>query len=164
LPDGTIVMLHDSVFAKNTRPPMSTEQLAWYKSRHLRPPENCIFAGDTLLGYAELLGQKAAIVKYTSNDGWSVTRWRAPELGCETLQYRGEEKGPDGSMKLVTEMKAVTLRIEEPDPGLFDVPAEYAELQPSECLRRQTARLGIAWDEELTRMGEFMDSQFFTSP
>lgn len=159
LPDGSVIMLHDSISARSTSPPMSTQRLAWYKTRHLQPPQNCVFPGETLQGYEALLGQSTALVEHTSTDGYHVVYWRAPELGCENLRYRGDEKAPDGSRKLVTEMKAVTLRLEEPDPVLFDVREDYDQLKPSECLRRQTARLGIAWDKELTRMGEFLDEQ-----
>lgn len=129
--DGSRVELADSLKSKTTWPP-SEAQAAIERAKILHPPQNCVFTGDTLVSEGTtLLGQKVAVVEQTYLNGPRFTEWRAPALGCQELQARSEDPRPDGSYKLVTETGAVSLRLVEPDPALFDTGQGYAELKPS---------------------------------
>ena len=141
--DGSSVDLIDLLKSKTTWP-ASEAQASVLRARTLNPPRNCVFAGETLASEgATLLGQKVAVVKLGPPHGPRITAWRAPNLGCTDLQYRSEDARPDGSYKLVTEDRAVSLRLVEPDPALFDEGRDYAELRPSELGSRVDAWFGV---------------------
>lgn len=93
--------------------------------------------GGSMLGYR--------VVKTTENsqlpDGGTVTttEWRAPELNCFPLRKQVTFVSPGGTATVnLREVKTVVTG--EPDPGLFDVPANYTERSPSE-VAAETARL-----------------------
>ena len=68
-----------------------------------------------------------------------------------------DDSQADGSLGLITEGRAKSLRLEEPDPHLFDSGKTYTDLKPSERLRRELQSRGIPWDEEFQRQGERQD-------
>jgi hypothetical protein len=146
--DGSSVGLADFVKSKTTFPASEAQAAVW-RARMLNPSRNCAFPGDTVVVEgATLLDQKVAVVKRRTSFGPVITAWRAPDLGCEQLQYRVEDPQPDGSYKLVTEDKGVSLKLIEPDPALFDEGRDYAELRPSVLASRVHAWLGVASDSE----------------
>ena len=61
-----------------------------------------------------------------------------------SLQKRVELAGADGSYKLSTEERPVSLELVEPDPTWFGEGSSYAELKPSEMSEKISARLGAA--------------------
>ena len=157
LTDGTILTLSDSIRAKTTWPRPSSQQLAEMKTRLVDPPKNCVFRGETLVGYATVLGEKTTAVRWPPMAHYENTDFRDPSLGCEKLGYRSYSKESDGSSRLQAEGRAISLTVGEPDVGLFDLGTNYAELKPSERLRRQVQRLGIPWDDNMQEYGVRMD-------
>lgn len=158
--DGGTVTLVDSIAVKTTWPRRTTLETAQMKAALLNPPTNCVYAGETLLGYGTVLGQHVAIVKQrpvSALDDEETISWRAPTLGCQEVQYRVEAKEQDDSLKLLARGEPVALKLGDPDPSLFDEGTNYAEVKPSERLRRQVSRLGIAWDSDMEAWGEEMD-------
>ena len=109
--------------------------------------------GETLLGSDSVLGQPTVIIRGRPLPGTVRTYWHAPALACEVVQYRVEAQQADGSLKLQTVGKPISLRIGEPDASLFDEGANYIELSPSEVVRKGLERLGIAWNKTM-RAGE----------
>lgn len=162
-PDGTMMTVFDSISAQSTAPPLAPLVLARWKERLVRPPDNCVFPGETLVGHGEIAGLKVAIVKWPPNgDLEDLTQWRAPELACEGLQLRVEAIQGDGTRGLRTEARLVSLELREPDQGLFEAGRNYAEMAPSEAFRRVTTRLGIPWSEEFQRAAEKEDRIYFS--
>src|SRR5205807_3085481 len=89
-----------------------------------------------------VLGHPVAVDRWTTVDGSQSTDWRAPDLGCVSFQYVLEKRQPDGSYKLSTKEKPVSLQLGEPDQRLFEIGAEYAEVHPSEAFGKVLALLG----------------------
>lgn len=160
LPDGQEFTVYDGVEAAIRFPMLSAQALALQKEKVLNPPGNCIFPGETLTGYGTQRGYKVAIVKVGPIGDNEVTAWYAPDLGCEKLQYRVEAREPDGSMKLVSETRAVSLTTGEPDARLFDVPDSYAKVAPSEAMRREASRLGVSWTPDMQREADIRDAAY----
>jgi len=78
-----------------------------------------------LLGEETIAGYRAA--KITNG---TVTSWHALDYGCALVKERWEFGGPE-----VSEKELVSLVSGEPDATLFDVPAHYREVLPSERIR-----------------------------
>jgi hypothetical protein len=161
--DGRIVTVVDSVGAKTTWPRMSAQGIAQMKARLSHPPPNCVFPGDTLTGYGRVIGFETASVKWLPIGNYEHTEWRAPGLGCQSLQYKIEVKGSDETLKLLAEGRATSLKVGEPDPQLFDEGVGYVELKPSDMLRRQVQKLGIPWDSDMQHWGEERDKVYLGS-
>ncbi len=141
--DGSTVGLADFLKSK-TSWPASEQQAAWLSSQMLHSAQNCVTVGETLVAErAAVLDHEVAVVKRILKLGPTLTVWRAPDLGCAELQYRIEDPQPDGSYKLVTEDRAVSLKLVEPDPALFDEGRDYAELRPSVQDSRIDAWFGV---------------------
>jgi hypothetical protein len=150
--DGTIVSVVDSLGTKTSWPGIPQGELAQFRRGFLHPPANCVRrVGETLLGYAEVVSERVAIVRESPLQGGGVadplrfTYYRAPNLACETLEYQVEEQA-GGSWRLITKSSVVSLRLEEPDPGLFDVPSTYTESRPSELQHKLLQKMGIPED------------------
>jgi hypothetical protein len=103
---------------------------------------------DKLLGQTVLFGQQADVVK-TWDRGSGGEEWLAPALGCKELQWQDATLQPDGSRRIEMEAKLVSFRPGEPDARLFDLGATYAEIKPSELLRREMKAAGVPWSAEL---------------
>jgi hypothetical protein len=102
---------------------------------------------DKLLGQTVLFGQQADVVK-TWNRGSGGQEWLAPALGCKELQWEQASLQPDGSRRIEEEGKLVSFTLGEPDARLFDLGASYAEIKPSELLRREMKAVGAPWSAE----------------
>lgn len=157
--EGRNVQLVDAITAKTTWPKPPATDTAWSRNRILNPPKNCVFgSSEIFLRIETVLGHKVAVVSAS----YTNTEWRAPDLGCEVLQRRVGYKH-NGVFKYQSETRAVRLKLGEPDSRLFDEGAGYAELKPSELLRRMLAKAGIPWDANLQQEGERSDKIFFRS-
>ena len=98
------------------------------------PASNCVnsLAGspmtfppsDTFLGEETIAGYRTA--KIASG---IITSWYAVDYGCALVKQRWEFSATE-----VSEKQLVALVAGEPDPSLFDVPAHYREVPPSERL------------------------------
>ncbi|HYP06532.1 MAG TPA: hypothetical protein VER03_09925 [Bryobacteraceae bacterium] len=72
---------------------------------------NCVLPGRaTVLGMQEVEGYHAVVVRTAALENHQVTRWEVPELGCVALRTTEEVVQPDGSAKLVSEVKPVWVR------------------------------------------------------
>ena len=105
-----------------------TSQLAGLKSRLLNPPVNCsVDVSFQFKGYEQVFGRRLA--KVVRDSPASVfTAWHDPQFGCEILQSYLEDKLPDGSLKTVSRLMLVGLRVGEPDQRLFEEPSAYQKL------------------------------------
>lgn len=131
--DGRAFTIFPSLGVKNTWPLHSKEAIEAARTQLVSPPENCLYPGWTFVENDTVQGQEVAVVKHASADlGWSVTAWRAPQLGCEMLKYISYQKAADGSMQPRTQSNAVSFDPAEPDPALFDEAATYREARPAE--------------------------------
>lgn len=158
--DGSSLTLFDSIAMKATWPRLSTDAIRRMRAQLTNPPPDCLGPGETLLGYGEVLGERVAIVKGRPIDANEFTAWKAPRLGCKSLQHRIEAQQPDGSRKLVTLGRAVSLQVGEPDSSLFDEGVTYSEARPSESLRKVAQKLGLPWDDNLQKEGEHLDNRY----
>lgn len=141
--DGSSVNLVDAIKSKTTLPVWSEKATAAYRRLHLYPPSNCMFGGETLLKEEDaVLGHPVTVVRFGSVNSIRVTAWRAPDLGCIQLQYRVEQQESDGSYKLMSQQKAVSLQLTAPDPRLFADGQGYTELTPSELTLKGRLLLG----------------------
>jgi hypothetical protein len=82
------------------------------------PPKEAFVGEETIAGY-----RTAKII-----DG-IITSWHALDYGCAPVKERWQFSATE-----VSEKELVALVAGEPDPSLFDVPAHYREVLPSERL------------------------------
>jgi hypothetical protein len=82
------------------------------------PPKEAFVGEETIAGY-----RTAKII-----DG-IITSWHALDYGCAPVKERWQFSATE-----VSEKELVALVTGEPDPSLFDVPAHYREVLPSERL------------------------------
>lgn len=154
-PDGHSLGLIDAIAAKTTWP-ANPGQAAFDKQRLLHPPADCVLANyEELIGNDVVLSHKVNVMSVSFQN----TAWRAPNLGCEEIQSR-QGYNHEGVFKLLSETKAVSLKLGEPDIRLFDPGVRYAELRPSEVLRRETTRVGIRWSEILQQEADREDAMY----
>jgi len=142
--DGKIVTLSDSVSAKSTMFMASSDAGARHRQLMTHPPSNCVFTGETLLGFSTEMGQRVAIIRQSgvAHEDLIETWWRAPNLCCKRLRFQIQTKQTDGELKLAAEARPISLKLEEPPATLFDEGANYDEVKPSERLRRDLAKTG----------------------
>ncbi|MGH9396224.1 MAG: hypothetical protein ACRD18_05170 [Terriglobia bacterium] len=142
--DGSSVDLVDGIRGKTTWPPRSDKYTAEYRRIHLNPPSNCVFGGDTLLQeHGTVLGHPVVVIGHNGVGALHITMWKASDLGCTQLQYRVEKLQPDGSYKLMSEEKTVSLELTEPDPELFSPGESYTEMRPSDLSSKSRAMFGL---------------------
>lgn len=161
--DGRSVSIVDSLETKTTWPVVPDQRLASLKEQLLRPPRNCIRVGETLLGYGKVLGQDTAVIRgapLSGDDPLRLTHWRAPDLACQNLGYRVEERQGDGSWRLITVGRTVSLNLQEPDPRLFQVAPGYTELKPSEVQRKLFEKMGVPPDHASDNEVERLDNAY----
>lgn len=164
LPNGDIFSIADKVSEYVKWPTVTTEQIAAGKERLLHPPQDCIFVpGQTVVGHETILGHPVVVISRQLVPGERSIIWRAPDLSCEILGVRVETLS-QGSYKLKAETKAVKLVIGEPDPSLFEIPATYSSVKPSDMFRKEYERIGVPWDEAAQRSADRSDARFFGRP
>lgn len=159
-PDGRRAEVYDALHAV-THWPADPRHYAFQEKLLLAPPRDCVEQPwDYLAGYTKLGGVRVAIVKEFPRGSSGLTSWRAPELGCEKLQETLTQVQEDGSFRLVTETKFVSLKLGAPDTALFAVPSDYRNLKPSEALRAWAMHAGRKWDADLQAQAEREDARF----
>jgi hypothetical protein len=114
---------------------------------------------DKLLGQTVLFGQQVDVVK-TWDLGSGGEEWLAPGLGCKELQWQQATLQPDGSRRIELEGKLVSFTSGEPDARFFDLGASYAEIKPSELLRREMKAAGVSWSPELAEESVGEDQKY----
>ncbi len=87
---------------------------------------HCQSGGLKFLGYESLLGVKLAhLVGENKVDNQEA--WALEEAGCVWTQAIHKWKNPDGTVGGITFDRLDVLTIGEPDPALFEIPADYKE-------------------------------------
>lgn len=158
--DGSLVDVYPSLHAV-TKWPADSQRFAFLNKLITDPRPHCsAFSGYYFAGYTNLGGVKAAILKEFPKGSSGTTWWRAPALGCEALQQAYTQAQPDGSFRLVSETKFVSLKLGEPDASLFAVPSDYPAIKPSEALRWWAKREGRKWGSDLQAQAEREDAQY----
>jgi hypothetical protein len=161
--DGTWATVYDLIAAKTTWRMKPTE-LAAVKERLRNPPVNCLFntAGNpTFIRNDTVLGHEVAVIESVS-DGERGTFWRARDLGCEELRWRYESIQADGTFRLKSEERPISLKIGNPDSGFFDIAANSKEMRPSDAHRLFFEKLPIPEDEATKHMSEQMDMKYLS--
>ena len=125
----------------------------------MRRPPDCLSPGDKLLGRTTLFGQLVDVVK-TWDRGSGGKEWLAPALGCKEFQWQNATIQSDGSPRIDLDGKLVSLTLGEPNARLFDLGASYAEIRPSELLRRELKAAGVHWNPELAKEGVQEDERY----
>ena len=82
------------------------------------------FPSETFVGEETIAGYRTAKIA-----AGIITSWHALDYGCATVKERWQFSATE-----VSEKELVALVAGEPDPSLFDVPAHYREVLPSERL------------------------------
>lgn len=160
---GVWANIYDLIGAKTTWH-MKSNELAAMKERLRNPPANCVFRteGDPFFVHNEsLLGHEVAVIQ-SSTEGERGTFWRSRDLGCEELQFRYESVRPDGTLKVTSEERLVSLKIGEPDPRLFDIGSNLTEMKPSDAHRLFFQKLPIPEDEDTKRVSEQLDAKYLS--
>jgi hypothetical protein len=106
-----------------------------------------------------LFSQPVDLVK-TWDRGSGGEEWLAPALGCKELQWQNATLQPDGSRRIEKEGKLVSFTLGEPDARLFDLRGSYAEIKPSELLRREMKAAGVPWSPELAKASVQADESY----
>ncbi|NWG13877.1 MAG: hypothetical protein HXY20_10120 [Acidobacteria bacterium] len=68
-----------------------------------------------------------------------IETWESPECSCEAVLTRATWRNPDGTVQGTTEQIATAIHLGEPDPSLFEIPADFAEKPPS-VVANETSR------------------------
>jgi hypothetical protein len=159
--NGRKVTIYPSIQARTTWQPLDPPALQQIKQRLFNPPESCASPAETLTRSDNLENQPVAVVTHISEPlGFKVVDWRAPALGCQSLRYTTYERQPDGSFSVRTEGKTVTMELGEPDPALFEEPAGYREMKPSETEQALARKYHIALTTDLLRLEDIMDKAY----
>ena len=137
LPDTTKTWLVDDLRAKTSWRKMNEEAQA-LMNQVAHPIADCGL-GERISGDAVVAGQRTLLVVDDSNPNVQEKRWFAPDLGCNIVQYQKLTKQGN----LLTEIQSFKLLVAEPDPQLFDLGASYAEVLPSELIKRHSAAVGL---------------------
>jgi hypothetical protein len=131
------------------------------------PETNCVrMAGGSLVHEVKLLGadtfQGLHAVRLLLDDTpkMRMTVWAIPELGCYHAQKVTEFKDPSGSIVATSREYAQEIRLGEPDPQWFVIPAGYEEMPPSQAMLRVTSFIGRECPDCLKRSGEAKDTVY----
>ncbi len=158
--DGHSLEIYDNIRAFVDWP--APRERTLLQSELLAPSKNCFLTGYGLYfdKYDTLGGVRVAVIRSLPKGSSGITRWLAPELGCEELQNTYTQVQADGSFRLVSEEKFVSLRLGEPDAAFFNVPSTYASLTPSAALHKQTVVTGGPWNSEMQAEAARMDAAY----
>lgn len=135
--DGSSVVVTEWLGFNSTRPLSLGDRWDEFRKSVLYPPANCVrYDGETLKGFGEIAGERVAIVVsrprqslWDAANTMRTTDYRAVELACENLEYTIEEQSHvDGSRKIMTKGRLVSLTLGEPDPSLFEIPPSPTEV------------------------------------
>ena len=162
-PDGMWANVYDIVGAKTTWH-MNSVSLAALKARLQNPPANCVFnteGNPTFLRNEQLLGHSVAVIQ-TVTKTERGTFWRAPDLACEELQFRYESLQGDGSYKVASEERLITLNVGSPDSRLFELGPALKEMKPSDAHKLFFNKLPIPEDDATKRVSEEMDQKYLS--
>ena len=164
--DGNVITVFETQKMKTTWPSGGE---GWF-SRPLFPinaPDCRVRATDELGRETERVlrldgvGNQLVVVTEGHSGKFTFTSWRSPQLGCTELRYRAEQEQPDGSRRITVDLRSTRLQLQEPDPTLFAIDADLAEVKPSHALMRFVDSLRIPLDakdrDSFRREGKELD-------
>lgn len=87
------------------------------------------------------------------SDGPTVhhREWRIPTIDCLEVRRLAEFKGKDGAVTDTSDYTLVKLELAEPPAALFEIPADYESVTPTQFYERLMTLLGINQLDENTR-------------
>jgi hypothetical protein len=109
---------------------------------------------ETFLGAETVAGYRTAKIAPAKDSEGATTSWYALDYGCALVKQRWEF-----STKEVSEKELVALVAGEPDATLFDVPANYREVPPSERMFGSRKECS-GCDEQTKKFFERMDQDY----
>lgn len=92
-------------------------------------------------GEQEVLGWRSVVVTLKYDDVIQ-THWLVPDLNCASVRFVEERFSGSGEVSDLFERAAISIRLGEPEEQLFETPAEYEEMPPSEMRVRRAAHEG----------------------
>lgn len=144
-----------------TKWPANARFVAAVKGRLYASGQECLRTpGEFVAGHAALGGVSVVIVKQFPKGSSGITWWLAPELACQQLQETFTHVQVDGSFKLASETKFMSIKLGTPDAALFAVPKSYVTIQPSRALRLAAKQLGQKWNPDLQAQAEREDREY----
>lgn len=159
-PDGRRIEVLDKSHVV-TRWPADAKVAAAISHRFAISKQECRQTpGEYVAGHVMLDGVSAVIVKAFPKGSAGMTWWLAPRLGCADLQDTYTEVQADGSFKLATETKLVSIKLGAPDAALFTVPSDYTNVKPSRALHLEAEDLGQKWNLDLQAQAEREDAEY----
>lgn len=69
-----------------------------------------------------------------------MVEWRAPGLKCASIQRLAEFKNADGTIHDISRIVLVRVALNDVDPALFSIPANYELISPLDNARRRYKR------------------------
>jgi hypothetical protein len=160
--DGRSVSVIDALKIKTTWPSPTADVLANRMRALSKLASTCVAKNETAIGHSELWNQNVIIVSNAPDPfPQRLTEWRAPTLGCQALEYQLEKRQPDGSWKLTTRSKIVSLTLGEPDARYFAVPPAYVETKPSDMHILLLKSVGGQVDEAAIRAASSADDDVY---
>ena len=165
--NGSTVSVFDFISARSSFQ-MKPQELAELKRKLNNSPADCVYRSDAqIIDRQTLFGQQVIVQQHLINinqEQMRATEWLAPKLGCEQLGYRYEVKQPDGSFKLQTDGRLISLEMKEPGAAFFDPAANFDELLPSEVMRRHYQKIGQPEPKEIEEQVKKADEYHKTHP
>ena len=126
------VVVADAIRAVSTFP---LTQLTAEAAQFVAVSQKCEEAGAKPAGETKILGY--TVFGYTEERATQrrsrSTSWRSPQLDCRELRYLEEQLDADGRVAHVFERVAAKVTLGDPDPALFEIPAGYREIPPSQA-------------------------------
>jgi len=121
----------------------------------ISPEANPVVAGEE-----PIFGYKTVIIQ-TRTGPYENSVWKAPELDCATLKMTESRRDTTGTIDGKYELQGVSLTAGPPAPRLFDLPADYAEMSPSQMYVAIAQKSGRpASDSELKRLRDTEDRRY----
>ena len=158
--DGHFLEVYDSIHALVKWP--APRERTMLQRNLLAPLKDCLFeeSGEYLDKYETLGDVSVAVIRSLPKGSSGTSFWLAPSLGCQQLQTTYTQVRSDGSFRLVSEEKFVSIKLGEPEASLFTVASTYASLTPSTALYKEFSHYGRPWDSQVQDMATRMDTAY----
>jgi hypothetical protein len=154
--DGREAYVYDAIHAFVKWPTVPRA----FQMHLLYPAKNCVYGSEIFEKSATLDGLQVTVIRQMLRFGGVRIEWRAPELACQTLESTFERSQTDGSLRVQTEERFVSVKLGEPDPSLFSIPAGYPSLKPSIALHELWQCEGRPSTEHMQDLTTQMDISF----
>jgi hypothetical protein len=127
LADGSVVWLIDSLAVKVTWPKQTLEEARSVGARvsHPNPSPDCGFQAKDVVGHELIMGEETVIYLAVTPDRQMKVSF-APALGCEALHVQATDARTG---KPLGENRLLQFNLGEPDPHLFELGPNYAEVK-----------------------------------